>query len=684
MTQLAVSNVAVEFGATTLFQDVTFTVAAGERWGIIGRNGSGKTTLFKLLTGQLAPSRGQIARQPGLRVTLLEQHRDFGHAETVWEAVAGAFAELRTLERRLAEQAKALETTHDEAALERYGHDLERFEREGGYSYHARVDQVLDGLGFDPEVAKTRLLKTLSGGERGRVGLARQLVLPGDVLLLDEPTNHLDLETTRWLESYLQGVDRTVILVSHDRAFLTSVVDHVLHVEGGSMFPYAGGYAAFVAQREERRLTQQRQFDKQQKTIAAQEDYIRRNLAGQNTKQAKGRRKLLARLPRLSAPIGGEDVMALRLETEGRGGDQVLVADRASLGVPTADGGHRTLIRDFSVRLSRGEVIGFIGPNGAGKSTLLKAIVGERGTLLDGSLRTGDSIVVAHYRQDLAQVPFGRTLYDVIQDLRPTWERRLVQGHLGRFGFSGDEVLRRADTLSGGERARVALAMMMLQRANLLILDEPTNHLDVESIEALEDALDGYDGTVLLVSHDRALLRALATQVWALHDGRVHVFEEPFTEWEANGGEDALARHAASRTVADAHNADERARREAEARQRQRDAERADRAREQEKASRQQEQEQRKATDRDARRTARDAQRRAERAEQRAAQLETEVAALQAQLDDPTLYATPEGVQRASAMSRTLDERKAALEAALEEWAVASEALEAAGAEGGR
>jgi ATP-binding cassette subfamily F protein 3 len=446
----------------------------------------------------------------------------------------------------------------------------------------------------------------------------------------------------------------------------------VLHVEGGSMFPYVGGYEAFVAQREERRLTQQRQFDKQQKTIAAQEDYIRRNLAGQNTKQAKGRRKLLARTPRLSAPIGADDVMALRLESGGRGGDQVLVADRASLGVPTPDG-QRVLIRDFSIRLTRGEVIGFIGPNGAGKSTLLKAIVGERSALLDGSLRTGDSIVVAHYRQDLAQVPFGRTLYDVIQDLRPTWERRMVQGHLGRFGFSGDEVLRRADTLSGGERARVALAMMMLQKANLLILDEPTNHLDVESIEALEDALDGYDGTVLLVSHDRALLRALATQVWALHDGRVHVFEEPFEEWEAQGGEQALARQAASRTAADARDAAERVQREAEARQKQRDAEREARARDQEKATRQQAQDQRKATDRDARRTSRDAQRRLERAEKRAAELEAEVAALQAQLDDPTLYATPEGVQRSAALSRTLDERRAEMDAALEEWTAASE-----------
>jgi ATP-binding cassette subfamily F protein 3 len=677
MTQLAVSNVAVEFGATTLFQDVTFTVAAGERWGVIGRNGSGKTTLFKLLTGQLKPSRGQIARQPGLRVTLLEQHRDFGDARTLWDAVAGGLAEVRALETSLAEQAAALEHDHSEAALTRYGRDLERFERLGGYDYHARVDQVLEGLGFDAEASKTRGLEKLSGGERGRVGLARQLVLPGDVLLLDEPTNHLDLETTRWLERYLQGVEQTVVLVSHDRAFLSAVVDHVLHVEAGTMVPYAGRYEQFVAQRAERRLTQLRQFDKQSKVVAAEEDYIRRNIAGVNTKQAKGRRKRLARLPRLSPPPGEEDVMALRLESGHRGGDQVLVADRVTLAVPQHDGtGERVLVRDFTARLVRGEVVGFLGPNGAGKSTLLKAIVGERSTLRGGSLRTGDSIVVAHYRQDLAQVPMGKMLYDVIQDLRPTWERRMVQGHLGRFGFSGDEAKRTADTLSGGERARVALAMMMLSRANLLILDEPTNHLDVESIEALEDALEGYDGSVILVSHDRELLRSQSTQVWALHDGRLHVFEQPFAEWEANGGEDALQTTGAAAALA--RTAAERAEREAEGRRRQREAERVAREREAERQARSAIGDARKAGDRDTRRSQRDLQRQLERAEREAGELERQVAELSATLEDPGLYDTPDGVRRAGEMSRTLDALRVRLDQALEAWASASEAVETA------
>src|SRR4051812_33336351 len=305
MTQISVGGAWMEFGATTLFKDITFTVAAGERWGIVGRNGTGKTTLFRLLTGEMQPTRGQISRQPNLRVSLLEQHRDFGEATTVWEAAAGQFAELLALERSLVDQAERLTHDSSEAALERYGKDLERFEREGGYTIAPRVDAVLHGLGFDPAEARTKLVNHLSGGERGRLGRARQLVSPADVLLLDEPTNHLDLETTKWLEDYLAGVSTTVLLISHDRAFLAAVVDHILHFEGDSATPYAGSYEAFVEQRRLNRLTQQRQFDKQQQKIASEQDYIARNIAGQNTKQAKGRRKRLDRMPRLSAPIGG-------------------------------------------------------------------------------------------------------------------------------------------------------------------------------------------------------------------------------------------------------------------------------------------------------------------------------------------------------------------------------------------
>ena len=644
MSELAAAGVSVEFGATTLFKDITFSVETGERWGVVGRNGTGKTTLFRLMTGEMEPTRGQIARRPGLRVSLLEQHRDFGGAETVWEAAAGQFAELLELEKSLVDQAHALEQDAGDAAMTKYGHDLERFEREGGYTIAPRVDAVLHGLGFDPAASRTMPVAQLSGGERGRLGLARQLVSPADVLLLDEPTNHLDLETTQWLEEYIAGLTTTVLIVSHDRAFLANVVDHVLHFEGDSATPYVGRYEAFVEQRALRRLTQQRQFEQQRRKIANEQDYIARNLAGQNSKQAKGRRKRLERMPRLSAPVGAEGAMSVRFDVAERGGDRVVAADHVTIGVDD-----RELVRDFSGTLMRGDTLALIGPNGSGKSTFLRALLGEH-PVVSGELRLGGGITVGYYRQDLAQVPLDKSLYDVINDLRPTWDRRMVQGHLGRFGFSGDEVQRRADTLSGGERARVALAMLMLSRANLLILDEPTNHLDVESIEALEDAVEEYEGSVLIVSHDRELLRALSTRVWTLHACHITDFDGPFAEWEGVSRE---RQHAASVKAAE----DEALRR----------------VREKQKTSRRE-------TAPDDRHAARNAMRNAERRvselESRIETTESRIAELTRELEDPELYTTPSGVTRAAALGEELEARRRELEQTLAEWSAASEALE--------
>ena len=636
----------VQFGATTLFRDLTFTAARGDRWGIIGRNGTGKTTLFRLITGDQQPTSGAISKQPGLRVSLLEQHRDFGGATTVWEAAAGQFADLLALEQSLADQAVKigeLGEASTPAMLARYDRDLEKFDREGGYTFAPRVDAVLHGLGFDPVEARTRPLTQLSGGERGRLGVARQLVSPADVLLLDEPTNHLDLDTTQWLEGYLQSTDKTILLISHDRAFLANVVDHVLHFEGDTAFAYTGGYEAFVQQREERRLTQQRAFDKQQKFIAGQEDYVRRNLAGQNSRQAKGRRKLLSRLPRLGSPIAGEGTMALRLEISERGGDQVVVAEHVQIGI-----GGRVLIEDFTTALKRGQTVGLIGPNGAGKSTLIRTLLGEH-DIMGGDLRLGGSIKAAYYRQDLSQVPMDKSMYDVIADLRPLWERRQVQSHLARFGFSGDEVQRSASSLSGGERARVALAMIVLSRANLLILDEPTNHLDVESIEALEDALQEYDGTILLVSHDRELLRVLVDRVWVLHERRITDFAGSFGEWEVASSERA---HAAAVNAAE--------------------EEALRRMHEKQKTKRKEE-------DKGQRRNAqRDAQKKAESAEKRVAELEARIGELTALLGDPALYTTDDGKRRAVKAGTDLDNLKRKLDAALEDWTAATEAAETA------
>jgi len=429
-----------------------------------------------------------------------------------------------------------------------------------------------------------------------------------------------------------------VLLISHDRAFLQAVVDHVLHVEAGTVTPYSGDYEAFVSQRAERRMAQQRAYSKQSKVIASEEDFIRRNIAGQKSAQAKGRRRRLSRVSRLSAPEGEEGVMSLRLEADARGGDQVLVAENVRVGIED-----RVLLERFSARLGRGDVVGFIGPNGAGKTTLLRAFVGERPTEA-GEVRIPDSVNVAHYRQDLAQVPTDRTLYQLINDLRPAWGRGAIQGHLGRFGFSGDSVLRQAGTLSGGERARVALAMMMLSGANLLLFDEPTNHLDVESIEALEDAIESYGGTVILVSHDRALLRALTTRVWVLHERRITDFPGSFEEWETASTERAHAAQVAA--------AEEEALRRVHERKQTR---RSDDGRKRQQSDR------------------RTAERKLAEAESRVTVCEARVAGIRARLEDPALYATSEGAAMAGTLGQELETARVELERAFKQWEAATE-----------
>jgi ATP-binding cassette subfamily F protein 3 len=397
-----------------------------------------------------------------------------------------------------------------------------------------------------------------------------------------------------------------------------------------------------VAQREERRLSQQRAADKQRRVIAEEEDYIRRNIAGQNSKQAKGRRKRLNRTPRLSGPVAEEgSSMGLRLDVAERGGDQVVVARDVTLVI-----GNRTLIKDFTATIQRGEVVGFVGPNGSGKSTFLRALMGER-EVSAGELKIGGSVRPSYYRQDMAQVPVDRTLYEVISDLRPTWERRQVQGHLARFGFSGDEAQRRAETLSGGERARVALAMMVLSRSNFLALDEPTNHLDIESIESLEDALGDYEGTILLVSHDRAMLESLASRVWVLHEHHVTDFPGSFSEWEEQSKE---REHAASVAAAE----QESLRRVKER-----------------KATRRQE-----TKGEDLKAAQRESRYQVEKCEKDVGILERKVAELTALLEDPELYTTREGTEKSLLAGRELDLARQQLDEAIDRWTAATERAE--------
>ncbi|HYH79651.1 MAG TPA: ABC-F family ATP-binding cassette domain-containing protein, partial [Longimicrobium sp.] len=528
MTLVRLQDAGKQYGDRWVVRNVAFHVAQGERWGIVGRNGQGKTTLLRLITGEEEPTEGEVWRHPGLRFTHLRQNRGEQSAASVAEAALEPFADLVAMEHRLhaeLEQLSSIGHDSDEGVrlLASYDRHVEEFRRRGGYEMHSRAEATLEGLGF-PAAEWTKPIRALSGGELGRLRLVQTLLSAPDVLLLDEPTNHLDLRSTEWLEQYLKGYPGTVMLVSHDRVFLERLADHVLHLEEGTAFAYTGGFESFLEQREARRELQRKQYEQQQAQIARTEDFIRRNLAGQKTKQAKSRRTLLERMDRVSSVAQEGRSMALRFGQAQRSGGTVLRVDGVTCAI-----GARRLFAPFTAEVSREERIAVIGPNGCGKSTLMKALAGDN-ALCAGAVIAGTGVVRAYYRQDFAHLDAAKTVWEEVSDGAKATMPEL-RGHLGRFLFSGDDIQARIGDLSGGEQARVALAKITLQRANLLLLDEPTNHLDIESREVLEEALEGYDGTVILISHDRAMLSATSTRVWAWEDGRFVDYPGTFDEW---------------------------------------------------------------------------------------------------------------------------------------------------------
>jgi ATP-binding cassette subfamily F protein 3 len=528
MTIVRLQNAGKQYGDRWVFRNVSFTVAERERWGIVGRNGVGKTTLFRTMTGDEETTEGEVWRHPGLRFTLLKQNRGEQSAATVHEAALEPFADLVEMERRIAGELEQLGAEPDTAEagrlLKSYDRHVEEFRRRGGYEMRSRADATLEGLGF-PQDTWEKPIRALSGGELGRLRLVQTLLAQPDVLFLDEPTNHLDLRSTEWLEEFLRGYPGTVMVVSHDRVFLERLADHVLHLEEQTAYPYTGGYESFLDQREARRELQRKQFEQQQAHIARTEAFIQKFIAGTRTKQAKSRRTLLSRLERVAAVGRDDKAMGLQFASGGRSGGVVMRVD----GVQCAYG-ERVLFSPFSAEVSRAERIALVGPNGCGKSTLMRVLAGvaqpER-----GSVTMGTGVRPAYYRQDFTHLNPDKKIREEVAEAAPSLTFPELRSHLGRFLFSGDEQEARVGDLSGGEQARVALAKITLQKANLLLLDEPTNHLDIESREVLEEALEGYEGTVILISHDRAMLSSISTRVWAYEDGRFVDYPGTFDEW---------------------------------------------------------------------------------------------------------------------------------------------------------
>jgi ATP-binding cassette subfamily F protein 3 len=526
MSILTASNLAKSYGPQDVFEGVSLEIPHGAKIALVGPNGSGKTTLLHLMGGLEEPTAGALHRAKGLQVAYLPQQADFSGVGTLWDAMLEVFVELRAQsdELRRLEAAMAHPATREEA-LQRYGPAVEAFELAGGYTYEQRIEQVLSGLGFDEHDFR-RPVAQLSGGQKTRALLAHLLLEEPDLLLLDEPTNHLDLAGIEWLEGYLRAWNGAVVVVAHDRAFLDAVVDRVWELERGQLEQYRGNYSDHVVQKAERLALQRVQYERQQQSIARTEDFIRRNIAGQRSREAQGRRKRLARMERIDRPTEVRP-MDLTLGDVARSGD--LVVGIYDLAVGYAPAAPLFTAEEFELR--RGQRVALLGPNGSGKTTLVRTILGQLPPLA-GRVRLGASVHLGYFSQGHADLIPDKTALETVVEagqLRISQARNL----LGSYRFSGDDVFKRVADLSGGEQARVALAVLALQGANVLILDEPTNHLDIPSQEVLQEVLSGFGGTLLIVTHDRYLIRRLATCIWAIEDRRLWEFKEGYEEYHA-------------------------------------------------------------------------------------------------------------------------------------------------------
>lgn len=518
------------FGAEDIFGGVSVEIPHGARIALVGPNGAGKTTLLRLLVGLDEPSEGTVTRARGLRIGFLPQRPELLGDHSLWDEMLSAFADLRRREAELAqiEQLLAQSASDEhESLLVRYGELQESFERDGGYLYEQRIRTVLHGLGFQPDDYH-RPIAQLSGGQKTRAVLGRLLLEAPDLLALDEPTNHLDIQAVEWLEGYLREFPGAVLVVSHDRYFMDAVATIIWELDFGTLELYRGNYSRYVQQREERHQRLLKEYEAQQEFIAKETDYIRRNIAGQNTRQAKGRLKRLERLLRdetIRRPRTRRK-LHLNMRSTVRSGDLVIRTRGLQVGYADAPA---PLFTAPDITLRRGEVAALIGPNGAGKSTFIKTIVGHLPPLA-GEVNIGAAVKIGYFAQAHEELHEARTVLDEILSVKEMGLGE-ARSYLGAFLFSGDDVFRPVSTLSGGERGRVALAKLALSGANLLLLDEPTNHLDIDSQEVLQNVLADFEGTILLVSHDRYLIDALATQVWALTPGRLEVFEGTYSEY---------------------------------------------------------------------------------------------------------------------------------------------------------
>ena len=518
-------------------RDVSWEVKPGERIGLIGPNGSGKTTQFKIITGEVEPTSGQVIKPAGAKIACLSQEFDVHVENTLHDELMRAFKDVDDLRHALHLVQHQLETASAEESrplLQKLDRLQREFESKHGYALEHKADKILLDIGFSLEDA-TRPVGSFSGGWQMRIGLGKIMLQEPHVLLLDEPTNHIDLETMEWLETYLRSLSTPMVIVSHDREFLDRMATTIVEMERGVSTVYAGNYTAYLTAREQIRDAQQAAYERQQRELERQQAFIDRfRASATRSTQAKSREKQLEKIELIEAPDSEEKTLKFRFPSSARAGRQVAVVDNL-----THAYGDQIIFLGAKLVVERGDRIALLGANGSGKSTLLRLLIGME-TPTDGTVRLGEhNIVPAYFEQNQAEaLDLSKTVLESVADEVPDWKDQEIRGLLGRFLFSGDTVFKRVDTLSGGEKARLAMARMLLKAANFLVLDEPTNHLDIPAKETIEEALNAYDGTVIFVSHDRYFISRVANRIVEIRDGELHSYPGGYSYYLAKKEEE--------------------------------------------------------------------------------------------------------------------------------------------------
>ncbi|KIO63356.1 ABC-F family ATP-binding cassette domain-containing protein [Caldibacillus thermoamylovorans] len=518
MILLQVNQLNKYYGADLVLSNIKLEIHTRDRIALVGRNGSGKSTLLKIIAGELAYDSGEIIKPKEVTIGFLDQHTGLVSDRTIWDEMLTVFEDLRSMEKRLRnlEQEMAKEETYTDEGkykqiLSEYDYLQHEFKELGGYQYEADIRSVLHGLNFSTFNYQETKISNLSGGQKTRLALGKLLLSKPDILILDEPTNHLDIDTLTWLEQYLQSYDGAILIVSHDRYFLDKLVNQVYECAQTTLTKYVGNYSQYLVQKAENYERDLKMYEKQQDEIARMKEFIAKNLTrASTTKRAQSRRKALERMQMIDKPHRDDKSANFSFQIERQSGNEVLNVVDLAIGY-----GANQISKNIHFRIQRGDSIALLGPNGVGKSTLLKTIVGQL-QALSGNIHFGANVTIAYYDQEQANLTSNKRVLNELWDEYPTKTEKEIRTILGNFLFSGDDVLKTVSTLSGGEKARLSLAKLMMLNANFLILDEPTNHLDLDSKEILENALVDFPGTILFVSHDRYFINRIATKVFEL------------------------------------------------------------------------------------------------------------------------------------------------------------------------